>query len=123
MSNATKILIVDDDVTSLDLVDLMFEQLGFEVVRLADGAAVLEQVDEINPKLLILDLMMPRVSGVECIKRLRQRGFATPIIAFTAMHDPDIHSETIAAGANLLLQKPCSRQKLVSSVQSLLEKC
>jgi CheY-like chemotaxis protein len=118
--NTKNILIVDDDVTSLDLVDLIFEELGYNVHRLTNGLSVLEEINNISPSILLIDLMMPQLSGTECIKELRRRGLAIPIVAFTALNDPNIHSETVLAGANRVLQKPCPRDTLVNTIKNLI---
>lgn len=118
----TKILLVDDDVTALDLVDLLFEDQGFEVVRKTDGPAVIESIDKINPTIIMIDLRMPEMDGQECVRILRERGLQIPIIAFTAVDDPDVHDEAIEAGCNLVLTKPCKPKLLVHHVKELLAK-
>jgi CheY-like chemotaxis protein len=120
IENGKKILIVDDDVTSLDLVDLIFEELGYSVSRLTNGLSVLDEISSIAPSILLIDLMMPQLSGTECIRELRKRGLKIPIVAFTALNDPIVHSETVSAGANRVLQKPCPRETLVNTIKNLL---
>ena len=116
-----KILIIDDDMTALDIVDYLFEDKGFEVVRRADGIAALECVEDENPQLILIDLMMPKMNGQECIKLLRDKGVSVPIIAFTAVDDPEIHQEAVDAGCDLVLTKPCKPAVLVQHVQDLIK--
>jgi CheY-like chemotaxis protein len=115
-----KILIIDDDVTALDIVDFLFEDKGFEVVRRTDGISALDCLAQVNPDIILIDLMMPEMNGQECIGHIRSKGFNTPIVAFTALDDPEVHKEATDAGANLVLTKPCKPAVLVKHIESLL---
>lgn len=117
-----KILIIDDDVTALDIVDFLFEDKGYEVIRRADGLSALECVESVKPDIILIDLMMPKMNGQECIRQIRKKGLKQPIVAFTAVDDPDIHQEAIDAGCNLVLTKPCKPQALVKQIESLIAK-
>ncbi len=114
------ILVIDDDMTALDIVDFLFEDEGFKVVRRADGISALDCVEENNPDIILIDLMMPKMSGQECIKATREKGIKIPIVAFTAIEDPEVHQEAIEAGANLVLTKPCQPNKLLNAINDLL---
>lgn len=116
-----KILIIDDDVTALDIVDFLFEEKGFEVVRRADGMSALSCVDEVAPDIILVDLMMPKMNGQETVRQIRKKGVLVPIVAFTALDDPDIHQEALDAGCNLVLTKPCKPSILVQHIQNLLK--
>lgn len=115
-----KILIIDDDVTALDIVDFLFEDKGFDVIRRADGVSALSSVQEINPEVILIDLMMPTMNGQECILEMRKIGVSVPIVAFTAVDDPDVHKEAIKAGCNLVLTKPCKPAVLVKHIEDML---
>lgn len=115
------ILIIDDDVTALDIVDFLFEDKGFEVVRRTDGLSALESIDEASPDVILIDLMMPKMNGQECIGEIRKRGIKVPIIAFTAVDDPEIHKQAVQAGCNIVLTKPCKPTLLIQHVNALLE--
>ena len=106
-----KIMIIDDDVTALDIVDFLFEEKGFEVIRRADGISALECIDSIEPDIVLIDLMMPKMNGQETVRQLRKKGITVPVVAFTALDDPDVHQEAVDAGCNLVLTKPCSSAK------------
>jgi len=114
------ILIIDDDMTALDIVDYLFEDKGFKVVRRADGISALSSIDELNPDVILIDLMMPKMSGQDCVKELRKKGLKTPIVAFTALDDPEVHQEAEDAGCNLVLTKPCKPNLLVEHIERLL---
>ena len=119
-STPRKILIIDDDVTALDIVDFLFEEKGFEVVRRADGLSALESIDSVKPDVVLVDLMMPKMNGQETVRQIRKKGITVPIVAFTALDDPDVHQEAIEAGCNLVLTKPCKPSILVQQIQALL---
>lgn len=120
MDQQPKILIIDDDMTALDIVDFLFEDKGFEVVRRADGLGALECVEDENPNVILVDLMMPKMSGQECVRELRAKGITVPVVAFTAVDDPEIHQEALDAGCNLVLTKPCKPADLVKHIDDLL---
>lgn len=116
-----KILVIDDDVTALDIVDFLFEDHGFTVVRRSDGQSALECVGNEKPDVILIDLMMPRMNGQECIRRLRSQGITVPIVAFTALDDPEVHKEVFEAGGNLVLTKPCKPALLMRHVDQLVK--
>ena len=116
-----KILIIDDDVTALDIVDFLFEEKGFEVFRRADGLSALDCVDEVSPDIILVDLMMPKMNGQETVRQLRKKGVTVPVVAFTALDDPDVHQEAVDAGCDLVLTKPCKPAILVQHIQNLLK--
>lgn len=120
--NGIKILIIDDDITALDLVDLLFEEKGFEVVRRPDGISALACVQDVNPEVILIDLMMPQMNGQECVRQIRAKGFNAPIVAFTALDDPEIHQEALDAGCNKVLTKPCKPANLIKHVEDLVKR-
>jgi DNA-binding response OmpR family regulator len=117
---ARKILVIDDDMTALDIVDLLFEDKGFEVIRRADGISALGCVEEVAPDVILIDLMMPKMNGQSCIKEIRAKGITVPIVAFTALDDPEVHQEALDAGGDLVLTKPCKPAVLLKHVETLL---
>jgi DNA-binding response OmpR family regulator len=115
-----KILIIDDDVTALDIVDYLFEDRGFHVVRRADGKSALDSITDVNPEIILVDLMMPLMNGQECIRRLRAMGYQVPIVAFTAIDDPEVHADALSAGCDMVLTKPCRPKTLLNKIEELL---
>lgn len=120
MTASRYILVIDDDITSLDIVAFLFERRGYRVERCADGRTAIDEVRRSEPDLLIVDLLMPELNGAETVKRIRELGFVMPIIAFTAVDDPDLHAEAVAAGCNEVLTKPCRPEKLVQHIEKFL---
>ena len=117
-----RILVVDDDVTSLDIVDVMLESQGLDVVRASNGKAAVEGVEEADPDLILIDLMMPHMSGQEAVRQIRSKGIDCPIVAFTALDDPTVHQDAKDAGCNIIVTKPCKTKDLVRGIQELLKK-
>ena len=119
-SMTRKILVIDDDVTALDIVDFLFEDKGFEVIRRADGQSAIDCVEDVNPDVILVDLMMPKMNGQETVRQIRKLGLSIPIVAFTALDDPEVHQEAVEAGCNLVLTKPCKPNLLVKHIDELL---
>ena len=70
----TRVLVADDDPGIRELLKRVLEQKGYEVLTAADGEAALESVRNDNPQLMLLDLYMPKLSGVEVLERIREEG-------------------------------------------------
>jgi DNA-binding response OmpR family regulator len=115
-----KLLLIDDDVTALDIVDLLFEERGYEVERCTDGDQALEFISRELPDLILIDLMMPKMDGNACVMKIRELGVKTPVIAFTALDDPEVHQTAINNGCNRVITKPCKPGWLVDAVTELI---
>lgn len=113
------VLVVDDDPDLLDLVCIVLEQEGYQVVRASDGAAALEEAAHRRPDLILLDLKMPVMDGTRFARLFRERhGTGTPIVVFTAADDPRKRAADIDAAG--VLPKPFSYDALVATVDGLL---
>ena len=122
MVEAPQILLVDDEDDILDLLQYNLEQEGFAVALARDGVEGLEQAAATKPDLIILDIMMPRMDGLQACARLRQDAQlrTTPIIMLTARGEEEAHIEGLDTGADIYLSKPISLPVLVSQVKALL---
>lgn len=114
------ILIIDDDITALDIMDILFEGRGFEVVRQPSGTSALAHLEQATPDVILIDLMMPNMQGQECIRQMRERGVSVPIVAFTALDDPRVHQEARQAGCTKVIVKPCKSNELIKEIELLL---
>lgn len=115
------ILIIDDDITSLDIVSYLFEDHGYVVERCADGKSAVEYIKKNNPDLLIVDLMMPQIDGKETVRQIRALGHTkVPIIAFTAVDEAQLHKEALDAGCNEVITKPCHPETFVKHIKKYL---
>ena len=118
----TQVLVVDDEVGALTLIGIMLERGGFEVLKAEDAYAALDQLEAVTPDLIILDVMMPGMNGIELCRRIRSRGETekTPIIILSARGDPASVEAGQAAGANDYLQKPILHHDLLTKVRGTL---
>lgn len=119
---AEKILVVDDDIDSLKLIVLMLQRNGYEVDGANAGAPALQKVVSDRPDLIILDVMMPDMSGYEVCRRLRKNPEtrSIPIIMFTAKTLIDDKVAGFEAGADDYLTKPTHPAELASRVRAIL---
>lgn len=119
---AEKVLIVDDDVETLRLVGLMLERQGYEISAAADGERAINKARRDIPDLILLDVMMPDMSGYDVAKQLRsQQATANiPIIMFTAKSQVDDKVEGLESGADAYLTKPTQPRELLAQVKALL---
>lgn len=114
------IYIIDDDITALDITSFLIEEHGFRVDRFADGLAAITALHTRTPDLFIVDLMMPKIDGVQTILKIREFGFEGPIIAFTASEEPGLHQRAAQAGSSILLTKPCRPELLIRHISGLI---
>ena len=121
MAPAT-VLVVDDDPVILKLLEVNFEMEGFEVVGASDGAMGLERAREVLPDIVILDVMMPRMTGYEVAKALREdNGTAhIPIIFVTARAQSSDVERGIELGVDDYVTKPFDPLDLIARVNALL---
>lgn len=121
---ADKILIVDDEVESLKLIGLMLKRQGYEVSVADSGSKALSKVQTENPDLVILDVMMPDMSGLEVCRRLRENPDTNqiPIIMFTAKTLIDDKVKGYEAGADDYLTKPTHPAELANRVKSVIQR-
>jgi DNA-binding response OmpR family regulator len=117
-----RVLVVDDDQTVSDVVCRYLEHAGYEVSHVGDGAAALAAVARQAPQLVVLDLMLPEVSGLQVCRRLRARPDGIPIIMLTALGDEADRVLGLQLGADDYLTKPFSPRELVLRVGSVLRR-
>ena len=116
------ILIVDDSETCRKVTRLFLEsQVGLEVCGEAvDGVDAIEKAKALQPDLVVLDLAMPRMNGVEAASELRAMMPRVPIVLFTMYDDAVGRALAVTAGASRVVSKPDGGWKLIECVQSLL---
>ncbi|WP_434598730.1 response regulator transcription factor [Streptomyces sp. A5-4] len=115
------VLVVDDDPTVSEVVARYLDRAGFAVVRAADGPAALRAAAERWPDLVVLDLMLPGMDGLEVCRVLRARG-PVPVIMLTARGDEDDRILGLEIGADDYVTKPFSPRELVLRVESVLRR-
>lgn len=116
------ILVVDDEIGALTLIGIMLERGGFNVLKARDANAALAILDENEPDLIILDVMMPGMDGIQLCQVIRSRAETarTPVLILSARGDAESIIRGIEAGANDYLPKPILHHDLVSKVRSML---
>src|ERR1700676_5655689 len=116
------ILVIDDDDSLRDTIGLMLENEGFKSVLVADGSTGLEQAFALRPNLILVDLRMPGLSGVEVCKRLRGAGMKTPLIVLSAMGDEIDKVLLLEIGADDYVVKPFGTRELLARIRALLRR-
>jgi two-component system, OmpR family, alkaline phosphatase synthesis response regulator PhoP len=120
----TKILIVDDELDILEFVGYNLKKEGFEVEMALNGKMALEAAARFRPHLIVLDIMMPEMDGVEVCRQLRSKpDFNQTIIAFLTARDEDLSLiRALDVGGDDYITKPIKPQVLISRVKALLRR-
>jgi DNA-binding response OmpR family regulator len=119
---AQRVLVVDDDQTVSDVICRYLEHAGYQVSHVSDGAAALAAVARLVPDLVVLDLMLPQVGGLQVCRELRADPNGVPIIMLTARSDEADRVLGLQLGADDYLAKPFSPRELVLRVRSVLRR-
>ena len=119
--NSKRILIVDDEVKIAEVVQSYLENNGYTVYKAFNGREALEKFDKFNPSLIILDLMLPDITGEEICKTIRKKS-RVPIIMLTAKIDEENILEGLDIGADDYVTKPFSPRQLMARVTALLRR-
>nr|MDQ2716696.1 response regulator transcription factor [Chloroflexota bacterium] len=119
-----KILVVDDEAVLVETIAYNLEQAGYQVITAADGVSALEAARREEPDLVVLDIMLPEMDGLEVCRQLRrERGTATtPIIMLTAKGDEIDKVVGLEVGADDYVTKPFGRRELLARVRALLRR-
>jgi two-component system, OmpR family, response regulator MprA len=116
-----RVLVVEDDTEIADVLRRTLRQEGHEVRSAADGVEALEVAEEFIPDLVVLDLGLPKLDGVEVLRRLRAES-DVPILILTARTETDDRVEGLDSGADDYLVKPFERQELLARMRALLRR-
>ncbi len=121
-SSPRTVLVVEDDPGVREALERVLAYEGYRVVVARDGAEALERVGDDHPALVLLDLMMPFVDGLEFCRRLRARGDDTPILVLTALGGVSDRVAGLDAGADDYMAKPFALEELLARVRALLRR-
>ncbi|MHB1136513.1 MAG: response regulator transcription factor [Coriobacteriia bacterium] len=116
------ILIVEDDVTIARFVELELQHAGYTVLRAGDGTTAIELATEHDIDLVLLDLMLPGIDGLDVARFIRKRGLQMPILMLTARAETHDVVSGFEAGADDYLRKPFEIPELLSRVRALLKR-
>jgi len=122
MTSSTRILIVDDEKPIVTLLAQTFEQEGHEVATAKDGIDCMNQMAAFRPDVVIMDIMMPKLDGVDTTRLIRRNSNYedTLVVALSARSDEETRVRMKDAGANIFMRKPFVIAKLVDRVAQLL---
>jgi DNA-binding response OmpR family regulator len=122
MHDPPRILVVDDNATNRDIMDARLTANGYAVIHAGDGEAALVAAREHVPDLILLDIMMPKINGIDVCRQLKaQDGLPfIPIVLVSAKADSDDVVRGLEAGADEYLTKPVDQKALVARVKALL---
>ena len=116
------ILVIDDDEHLRDTIAMLLEREGFRVVQAGDGKAGLDQALVAKPALLLVDLRLPVISGMDVCKRLRSSGVTTPIIVLSALGDELDKVLLLEIGADDYVVKPFGTRELLARIRAVLRR-
>ncbi|WP_434284579.1 response regulator transcription factor [Clostridium botulinum] len=115
------ILVIDDEVKIIEVIKLYLENEGYTVIQATSGIEALKKQSEFNPNLLILDLMLPDISGENVCERIRKES-EVPIIMLTAKSSEDSILNGYSIGSDDYITKPFSPKQLVAKVNAVLKR-
>ena len=118
---STRILVVEDEPVVVEVVERYLLREGYSVLTAGDGEAGLQKFTESRPHLVVLDLMLPKLGGMEVCRRIREQS-RTPIIMLTARGDEMDRIAGFETGADDYLAKPFSPRELVARVKAVLRR-
>ncbi len=115
------ILVVDDDPPSVKMISFLLEEEGYDVITAANGVEAMRLLDERVPDLIILDIMMPHIDGLEVCRRIRERS-DVPIIFLSAKGETSDRVQGLDMGADDYLAKPFEPAELLARVRAVLRR-
>ncbi|WP_138431136.1 response regulator transcription factor [Fodinibius saliphilus] len=124
MPDKQTILVVDDEQDLLDLIEYNLQKEGFNVLKAENGLEGIEMAREHNPDLMLLDIMMPKMDGLEVVEKIREDKEVShiPIIFLTARGDEKTEVEGLDKGGDDYITKPISTTKLISRIKAVLRR-
>jgi two-component system response regulator MprA len=120
--DGTRALIVEDDPEVRAALSRALTFEGYEVSTATDGGRGLEEIAKSPPDVVVLDVMMPFVDGLEMCRRLRSRGDRTPVLMLTALGEVSDRVDGLEAGADDYLVKPFALEELLARIRALLRR-
>ena len=122
LSDST-VLLVDDNAQNLELMQAFLEELPCNIQTASDGVEAIETIERCIPDLLILDVMMPRMSGFEVCQKIKSQPSTRDVIVImvTALNEVSDYERAVECGTDEFITKPVNKLELLTRVRSLLE--
>jgi two-component system, OmpR family, alkaline phosphatase synthesis response regulator PhoP len=120
---STSVLLVDDNIQNLELMQAYLEGLPCRIRTARDGVEAAQLIEEETPDLVLLDVMMPRMSGFELCQKIKANPHTRDVIVImvTALHEVGDFERAVECGTNDFITKPVNKLELITRVRSLLE--
>ena len=122
MNSKAKILLVDDETAITTNLSPFLERSGYTVSVASDGEEALRQISSVNPDLIILDVLMPKIDGREVLRRLRTSGNWIPVILLTQVGEAIERAMALEEGADDYLNKPFDPHELIARIRAVLRR-
>jgi two-component system response regulator HydG len=121
MSDKPRVLLIDDEKSMIETLSVLLKREGFEVLGALSGSEGIERFAEAKPDLVLTDVRMPKVSGVDVLEAIRQRDPTTPVVLMTAQASLQSAIQAVNLGATHYVQKPFSNEELVAILRRSLD--
>jgi len=116
-----RILNIDDSTVNNMLMENLLSSFGYETYSMLEGSDVLEKIEEYQPDVIILDMMMPQKSGLDVLEDIRAKGIHIPVIVITAMKDKTLKKKAMKLGVADYQMKPVKMATLKASIEHALK--
>lgn len=118
-----KVLIIDDNEELLMLVEIIFLDIGYEIIGTADSTRAFEYAVKEKPDIIILDIMMPRMSGWDVLKQIKSNNDTEhiPVLMLSVKADRDEKEKSRNLGADTIMRKPFQSEELIEAVTKIIE--
>jgi len=123
MSMAKKILIIDDEPDMLEILRFRLEKNGYKIVTASSGEEGLVKAEKIKPDLILLDILLPGISGLEVVKKLKANKLTKkiPVIMVTALISQDAMAKGLEHGAQYFISKPFDPADLLGEIKNAIK--
>ncbi len=115
---AAIVCLLDDDLSVLKATGRLLRSAGWEVETFIDPHSFLDQVPKLSPQVVVLDIWMPVMNGLEVQMRLRSISPSTRVVVLTSVDDPLVRAKALDAGASAFFLKPVNGQEFLAGIQS-----